>query len=98
MKDGLRTETEAAGPVGHHALALRAADRGAEIGLLGKAAFALPAFGRVERDHMVADRDRGDARADLAHDAGTFVPKDRGEDALAVFPLQRVSVSMAHAG
>src|SRR6185437_1334426 len=39
---------EARSAVGHHALALGGADRGAEIGLAGKAGFALPAFGRVE--------------------------------------------------
>ena len=67
---------EAAGAVRHHALALGGADRGAEVGALRQAGFALAAFGRVERDDVVADLDRGHAGADLAHDARR--PRGRG--------------------
>ena len=49
---------EAAGAVRHHALALRGADRGAEIGAPRQAGFALPAFRRVERDDVVAGLQR----------------------------------------
>jgi hypothetical protein len=52
--DGLAVEREAAGAVGHQALALRRADRGAQVGLARQARLALPAFGRVERNDVVA--------------------------------------------
>ena len=54
MENGLALKAEARGTVRHQALALRGADRGAEVGLLAEAAFALSAFRRVERDHMIA--------------------------------------------
>ena len=62
--------------VGHHALALRRADLRAQIGLLAEARLTLAAFGRVQRDDMVADLDRGHARPDLADDAGAFMAED----------------------
>src|SRR6185437_496522 len=46
MKNGLALVAEARGAVRHQTLALRGADRGAEVGLLAQAAFALPAFRR----------------------------------------------------
>ncbi len=49
-------EREARGAVRHHALALRAADRGAEVGLARQARRTLPALRRVERDDVVAGR------------------------------------------
>src|SRR5262249_54945156 len=98
MVDGLALVFEARGAVGHDALALRGADRGAEVGLLAEAAFALPAFGRVERDHVVADLDRGDPRPDLADDAGAFMAEDRGEKSFAVEAVERVGVGVTDAG
>ena len=89
---------EARGAVGHQALALGGADRGAQIGLLAEAAFALAAFGRVERDHMVARLDRGDARTDLADDAGALMAEDRGENSFAVETVERIGVGVADAG
>ena len=87
---------EARGAVGHHALALGGADRGAEVGLLAEAAFALAAFGRVERDHMVARLDRSDARSDLPDDAGAFMAEDRGENPFAVEAVERIGVGVAN--
>src|SRR5579859_6060037 len=52
--DGLALVGEARRAVRHQALALGGADRRAEIGLLAEAAFALAAFGRVERNHVIA--------------------------------------------
>ena len=98
MEDRLALVAEARGAVGHHALALGRADRGAEVGLLAEAAFALPAFRRVERDHMVARLHRGDARADLANDAGALMAEDRREDPLAVEAIERVGVGVANSG
>src|SRR5581483_4559877 len=73
-------------------------DRGAEIGLLAETAFALAAFGRVERNDVVAGFDRGDARADLADDASAFVSEDRRKDALAVEAVEGIGVGMADTG
>src|SRR5882724_2399169 len=84
VEDRLALIAEPRGPVGHHALALRRANRGAQTGLLAQAAFALAAFRRVERDHMIARLDRRHARADLAHHAGALVAEDRRKYSLAV--------------
>ena len=54
VEDRIAVAAEAAGAVRHQALALRRADRGAEIGSAGETGFALPAFRRVERDDVIA--------------------------------------------
>ena len=54
MEDLLSLVTEPAGSVGHQPLALRLADRAAQVGLARQAHFALAAFRRVERDHVIA--------------------------------------------
>src|ERR1700733_1593249 len=95
VEDRLALVAEARGAVGHQAFALRGADRGAEVGLLAEAAFALAAFGRVERDHMVAGLDRGNARAHFPDNAGALMAEDRGEDSLAVQAIQRIGVGVA---
>ena len=46
---------------------------------------------------MVADRDRGHARANLAHYARAFMAENRREQPLAVEPVQRVGIGMADA-
>ncbi len=97
VEDGLALMAEARGAVGHQALALRGADRGAQIGLLAEAAFALAAFGRVERDHVIAGLDRGDARAHLPDDAGALMAEDRGENPFAVQTIQRIGVGVTDA-
>ena len=94
MEDRLALVAEARRAVGHHALALRGANRGAEVGLLAQAAFALAAFGRVKRDHVIARFHRRYARADLAHDAGALVAEDRGKDSLAVEAVKRIGVGV----
>jgi hypothetical protein len=97
VEDRLTVVAEARGAIGHHALALGGADLGAQIGLLTEAAFALSAFRRVKRDHMIARLHRGDAGPDLAHDARAFMAKDRGENALAVQTIQRIGIGVANA-
>ncbi|KAG1248519.1 hypothetical protein G6F68_013765 [Rhizopus microsporus] len=54
----LAVVAEAAGAVGHHALALGGAHLLAEVGLAGQAELALAALGRVERDDVVARLER----------------------------------------
>ena len=75
--DLLAAEREARGAVGHHALALGRADRGAKVGLARQARRALPAFGRVKRNDVVAFLHRGDAGADIDDDAGALMAEDR---------------------
>ena len=95
--DRLALVGEAARAVRHQPLALRGADRGAEIGLAAEAGFALAAFRRVERDDVIAGLHAGDARSNLPDDARAFMAKDGGEDALAVEPVQRIGVGMTDA-
>jgi hypothetical protein len=82
----LAIQREARSPVGHQAASLRRADLLAQVGLLREAEFALPAFRRVERNHVVVGLDRGDAGAGFQHDAGAFMAEDGGEDAFRIGP------------
>jgi hypothetical protein len=88
---------KARGAVGHHALALGRADGGAEVGLAREAAFAGAAFGRVERDHVVALLQRHDAWPDIDHDAGAFVAENDREEAFRIAAGAREFVGMADA-
>ena len=88
---------EPARAVRHDALALRRANRRAQIAFLGKAGFALPALGRVERNDMIARLYACDPRADFADDACAFVPQDRRKDPFRVFSFERVRVGVANA-
>ncbi len=96
VEDRLALMAKARGAVGHHALALRGADRGAEIGLLAEATFALAAFGRVKRNHVIARLYRGDARPHFPDDTGALMAEDRGEDPLAVQSVERIGVGVAN--
>src|SRR6185369_8483096 len=97
VKDGLALVAEAAGAVGHHALALGCADLGAEVGLAAEARLTFAAFGRVERDHVVARLDAGHPRPDLAHDPRAFMAENRREQPFAVEPVEHVGVGVANA-
>ena len=94
----LAADGEARGAVRHHALALRGADRGAEIGLARQAGRALPAFGRVERDDVIALLHRRDAGPDIDHDAGALMTQDRREQPFRVGAGERELVGVADAG
>jgi hypothetical protein len=98
VEDRLALVTEARGAVRHHTLALRGAYGGAEVGLLAEAAFALPAFGRVERNHVIARLDRRHARPYFADDARALMTKDRRKDSFAVEAVKRVGVGVANPG
>jgi hypothetical protein len=43
---------------------------------------------------MIANLERGDASADLANDAGAFMPEDRGKNSLAVKTAERVGIGV----
>src|ERR1700730_7442362 len=96
VEDRLALVAETRGAIWHQAFALGRADRGAEVGLLAEAAFALSAFRRVKRDHMVARLYRGDARPYFPDDAGALMAQDRGEDPLAVEAIERIGVGVAN--
>ena len=95
--DLLAADREPAGAVRHHALALGGADRRAQVGLVRQARFALPAFRRVERDHVVALAQRRHARAHVDDHAGALVPEDHREESLRVGARPRELVRVAHA-
>ena len=76
VEDRLSLMAEARGAVRHQPLALGRADGGAEIRLLAQAAFALAAFRRVERNHVIAGLDRRHARPHFADDAGALMTQN----------------------
>ena len=86
---------EARAAVGHDALALRGADLLAQVGLAGQAELAFAAFGRVERDDMIAGLQRGHALAHFDHHARAFVAQHGGEQALGIVAAQGEGVGMA---
>src|SRR6185503_3376329 len=94
----LLADREAAGTVRHHSLALRRADRRAEIGLARQARLALPAFRCVERDDVIALLERRDAWADVDHYAGAFVSEDHREQPLRISARAGEFIRMADAG
>ena len=98
MENRFALVAEAACAIGHQPLALRRADRGAEIGFLTQAAFALAAFRRVKRDHMIARLHRNHACSDLANNPGTLMTEDRRKDSFAVEAVKCVGVGVTDAG
>src|SRR6185437_15530824 len=80
----LPADREAAGAVRHHALALRRANRSAEVGLARQAGLALPALRRVERNDVITLLQRGHARSDVDHDTRALVAEDHREEPLRV--------------
>src|SRR5712672_2804038 len=98
VEDQLAPVAKARGAVRHQPLALGGADRGAEIGFLAQAAFALAAFRRVKRDHMIARLHRNHTCSDLANNAGALMAEDRRKDSFAVEAVKGVGVGVADAG
>src|SRR5579863_10555674 len=68
VEDRLALQGKPTGAVGHQPAALGDADRLTEIGLAAEAIFALPAFGCVERDDVVALLQARHAGTDIDHD------------------------------
>src|SRR5581483_6878848 len=91
----LLADGEAAGAVRHDPLALRRTDRGAQVGLPGKAGFALATFRRVERNDVIALLHRGDPGADVHDHSGALVPENDGEQAFRVRAGTRELIGMA---
>jgi len=87
---------EASGAVRHQALALGGTDGLAQVGLAREAELALAAFGRIQRDHVIAHRHRGHALAHCFDDRTAFMTQDRREDAFRVSAGQGVGVGVAN--
>ncbi|MPN43710.1 hypothetical protein SDC9_191270 [bioreactor metagenome] len=98
MEDRLAVLAEAAGAVRHQAFALGGADRLAQVGLARQAELALAAFRGIERNHMVADSDRGHAFADRFNDAAPFVTEDGRKDPFRIGAGQGEGIGVADAG
>jgi len=96
--DRLAVVAEARGAIGHQALALGGTHGAAQVGLAGLAELALPAFGGIERDHVIADRHRGDALANGLDDPTALVAKNAGKDTFRILPRKRVGVGMTDTG
>ena len=74
--DWLSVLVEAAGAVGHQPLALGFADFPAQVGFAGQAEFALATFGGIQRNHMIADGNTGNAFTDRLYNAAPLMAKD----------------------
>src|SRR5882724_6624962 len=93
----LLAHREAAGAVRHDALALGGADGRAQVGLARQARLALPALGRVERNHVIALFDRGDAGPHVHDDASALVPENHREQTLRIGARPGEFVRVTHA-
>ena len=89
---------KARGAIGQKALPLCCADRGTQVGLAAEAAWALAAFGRVKRDHMIAGLQRGHAGAAFDDDARALMPQNGGKKPLRVGTRQGEFIGVANAG
>jgi hypothetical protein len=69
-----------------------------QIGLLAQATFALAAFGRVQRDHVISRFHRDYARADFANDACALMAENGWKDSLAVEAVECIGVGVANPG
>ena len=98
MIDGLAILGEAGGTVRHQPLALGGADLLAQVGLAGFAELALATLGGVERDHVIAHLDAGDALADGFDDAAPLMTEDAGEDPFRIFTGEGEGIGVADAG
>src|SRR5258705_5114103 len=98
VEDRFAVVAEARCTIRHHPLALRRADGGTEIGLAAQTAFALAAFRRVNRDHVIARLYRGDACSDLPNNPRALMAEDRRKDSFAVEAVECVGVGVTNAG
>ena len=98
MQHAFAIAAEAACAIRHQALALRGADGGAEVRLARQARLTLAAFGRVERDNVIALLQARHAGAHVNDNASTLMAKHAGKQALGIRARQRVVIGVANAG
>ena len=97
MKNPVLADREARGAVGHHALPLRGADRGAEVGLARQAGWALAAFGRVKGNDVIALAQARHPGPDIDHDASPLMAENGGKQALRIGAREGEIVGVADA-
>ncbi len=97
MQHRLALIGKAAGAIRHQALALGFPDRLAEIGFRIKAIIAFAALGRVERNHMIADGERGDALAHFHNNARAFMSQNDRKETLGIITGQSERIRVANA-
>ena len=98
MEHFAAAEREAAAAVRHDPAALGDADRLAKVGLAREAVFALPAFGGVERNDVVARRETAHAGAGLDDHARALMAEDRREQPFGVGAGEREFIGVTDAG
>ena len=95
MVDRLALVGEPRGSVWHESLALSGTHGLTQVGLPRLAELTFAAFGRVERDHIVAGRQARHPWADFHDLTRPFVAQNRREDAPRIVATQRERVGMA---
>src|ERR1700730_8239966 len=93
----LLAHREGAGAVRLDSVGVGDADGRAQVGLARQARLALPALGRVERNHVIALPDRGDAGPHVHDDARALVPENHRKQTLRIGAGAGEFVGMAHA-
>src|SRR5262245_28870632 len=94
----LAFDREAARAVGHDSATLRLTNRLTQVRFAGQAELALPAFGCVQRNHVVADLQRLHTGAGFYDDTGPFVTQHSWEEAFGIGARQREFIGVTHAG
>src|ERR1700730_8461904 len=79
VQEGFALEGKSRRTVRHNALTLGYADSLAQTGLARQAELARAALRGVQRNHVIAGFDAGDAGAHFLHDAAAFVTEYHGE-------------------
>ena len=98
MINGLAVIGETGGAVRHKTFTLRGAHGLAEVSFAGFAELTLAALCGVERDHMVAGLQAGDAFTHFHHHTAPFVAEHRREYAFRIVTGQGKRIGMANAG
>ena len=98
MENRFAVLAEAAGTVWHQALPLSRTNRLTQVGFARSTELTLAAFGGVQRNHMVAHLNTGDAFTDRFNNTATFVTQNRREDTFRIITRQSERVGMAYAG
>src|SRR5471030_970602 len=98
MQQRLAVEREARSAIRHQPLALRDADLLAVIGLAREAKLAFAAFGRVQRNHVVAYFQRRHAGTDFLDNAAALVAKDHRKQSLRIGAGQGERIGVAYPG
>ena len=83
--------------VWHQALTLRRADLLAQVRLGVQAILAFTAFGRVERNNVIAGLQGGDPFPDFQNDSSAFVAQDRGKQSFRISARQGEFIGVADA-